>query len=314
MKKLALMLLCGVFLSQSSEGQQIVDPSAFPGHYFTEKKMIIETGSYSKKKKDEIDFTFDAANGVLLGVVPGFENESDKIIFRAENPYNKWAADTKIWILRNGNVNGIRYGKDMFNVSNYSAGTFIEDGVFVLFDYTSGVDPDKKVFDVVMNEQNVRIIAKDKSKLTMDKMEAAKRVEDLLNRAGGKQMKKTLDDQEKAVFAFPKETLTKSDKGLKKDIVELFSNTEMPADDQTDFICAYTTGSDWNIITNKLTGAILGREIGAEMVRKGRLSGKCRRYPYIIQAAYTGSGYTKPHLKTKYDMVECDCADAAKNK
>ena len=291
----------------------IVDPSTFSGHYFTEKNIVIEDG-YFKKKKTELDLVWDKEKSSIIGTVPGFENKGDKINFYTESLQQGWAGKSKIWIFVNSHLNDNYYGKDMFYQSDLTAATFIEDGVLVLFNYTGGVDMKVKTFDVVKDEQSIRIIAKDKSKLSMNKQDIIKKVDDMINAAGGAQMKKQLDDQRKADFAFPKETLSKTDKVLKAEVVEFFNNLQMPADDQTDFICAYTVSPDWGIINNKTTGAILGREIVVEMVRKGQVSGKCRRYPYKLYAPYNGTGYGKLTFKQKWDFVECDCNDAEKNK
>lgn len=293
----------------------IVDPSTFSGHYFTEKNLVVEEG-YSKKKKTEIDFVWDQEHGGIIGTVPGFEKKSDKVIFFTESGQKNWAAKSKIWVFKSGNMNDTYYGKDMFNNagSDIETGIFIEDGVFVLFDYTGGVNQNVKTFDVENDVNNVRIFAKDKSKLSMDKQEILKKADELINAAGGEQMKKQLDDQRKADFAFPKETLSKTDKALKAEVVEYFTNLQMPSDDNSTFICAYTVSPDWAIIKNTATGAILGREIVVEMVRKGNISGKCRRFPYLLYAQYNGSGYGKLMFKKKWDIVECDCKDAERNK
>lgn len=292
-----------------------VDPSTFSGHYFTEKKLVIENG-YSKKKKEEIDFAWDQEHGCIVGTVPGFEKMSDKVIFFTEAIQKNWAAKSKIWVFKSGNMNDTYYGKDMFSNagSDIETGIFIEEGVFILFDYTGGVNENVKTFDVENDVNNVRIFAKDKSKLSMDKQEILKKADALINAAGGAQMKKQLEDQRKAAFAMPKETLSKTDKALKKEVVEFFTNLEMPADDNSTFICAYTVSPDWAIQNNSITGAILGREIVVEMVRKGNISGKCRRFPYLLYAPYNGSGYGKLVFKKKWDIVECDCSDAEKNK
>ena len=293
----------------------IVDPSTFSGHYFTEKNMVIEEG-YSKKKKTEIDFVWDQEHGGITGTVTGFEKKSDKVIFFTESTQKGWAAKSKIWVFKSSNMNDTYYGKDMFSNSgsDIETGIFIEDGVFVLFDFTGSADKSVKTFDVENDVNNVRIFAKDKSKLSMDKQEILKKADAMINAAGGEQMKKLLDDQRKADFAFPKETLSKTDKALKAEIVEFFNNLQMPPDDQTTFVCAYTVSPDWAIVNNKTTGAILGREIIVEMVRKGQVSGKCRRYPYKLYAPYNGTGYGKVTFKQKWDMVECSCSDAEKNK
>ncbi|MBS1636896.1 MAG: hypothetical protein JST26_13345 [Bacteroidetes bacterium] len=293
----------------------IVDPSTFSGHYYTEKNIVIEDG-YSKKKKTELDLVWNAENGSLTGTVQGFESKSDKIVFFTESTQKNWAAKSKIWVFKSSNMNDNYYGKDMFTSSGseIETGMFIEDGVFVLFDYTGGVDQNVKTFDVENDVNNVRIFAKDKSKLSMDKQEILKKADAMINAAGGEQMKKQLDAQRKADFAFPKETLSKTDKALKKEVVEFFTNMEMPADDNSTFICAYTVSPDWAIIRNTTTGVILGREIVVEMVRKGNISGKCRRFPYLLYAQYNGSGYGKLMFKKKWDIVECDCAEAEKNK
>ncbi len=293
----------------------IVDPTSFSGHYFTEKDLVIEDG-YFKKKKTEIDFVWNPEQGAIVGTVPGFEKKSDKVIFFTEQIQKNWAAKSKIWIFKSNNMNDTYYGKDMFSNSgsDIETGIFIEDGVFVLFDYTGSVNEAVKSFDVENDEKNVRIFAKDKSKLSMNKQDILKKADDIINAAGGEQMKKQLDDQRKATFKFPKETLSKTDKELKKEVVEFFNNLEMPSDDNSTFICAYTVSPDWAISNNKATGAILGREIVVEMVRKGNISGKCRRFPYLLYAPYNGSGYGKLTFKKKWDIVECDCNDAEKNK
>jgi|GEM_PF-5810432 len=306
----SILAATAILVSHGVGAQTPVDPSTFPGHYFTEEKMQID----GKKKKDEVDFTFDAATGRLVGTVKGFEDKTDKIVLRAEDPYKSWAANTKIWILRNNVVNRMGYGREMFDEGEFVAAVFIEDGVLVMFKYYGGNDKKVRMFDVVMKENNIRIIAKDKSKFSINKLEAAKRAEDLINAAGGVQMKKMLDDQNKAAFGVPNESLSKTDKELKKDILDFFNNLAMPPGDQTDFICAYSTSNDWTIINNNLTGAILGRELNIEMIRKGRESGKCRRYPYKVYEAYNGSGFGKPAFRSKYDMVECDCSQVDKNK
>lgn len=294
----------------NAKAQTPVDPTTFPGHYYTETKMQVE----GKKKKSELDFTFDQTAGRLVGIVEGFEEKKDKIVLLAEDPYKKWAKDTKIWILRNNITNRMEYGRDMFDEGEFNAAAFIEDGVLVLFKYYGGKDKKVRVFDVVMNENNVRLIAKDKSKLSMNKLEAAKKAEDMINAAGGAQMKKTLDDQTKAAFGVPNETLSKNDKELKKDILEFFNNLGVSDDDKSEFICAYSTSNDWAIINNKATGAILGREIIVEMIRKGNETGKCRRFPYKLYEPYNGSGFGKLAFKSRFEAVECDCAQVNKNK
>lgn len=316
MKKTATTAIAFAFGFLNLNAQiTIVDPSTFSGHYFTEKNLVVEEG-YSKKKKAEIDFVWNQEQGAIIGTMPGFENKSDKVVFFTESTQKNWAAKSKIWVFKSNNMNDTYYGKDMFSSqgSDIETGIFIEDGVFVLFDYTGGVDQNVKTFDVENDVNNVKIFAKDKSKLSMDKQEILKKADAMINAAGGEQMKKLLDDQRNADFAMPKETLSKTDKALKKEVVEFFTNLQMPSDDNSTFICAYTVSPDWAIIKNTATGAILGRDIVVEMVRKGNISGKCRRFPYLLTAQYNGSGYGKLMFKKKWDIVECNCSDAEKNK
>ncbi len=313
-KTVLASVLTTCFITAQMKAQLVVvDPATFSGHYYSEMKMEVEKPSgYGVKKVDELDLTYDEANNRLLGTAKGFESKSDKILFYTEQTQKNWAQKSKIWIFKNGEMNRRYYGKDMFYEA--SAAVFIEEGVLVLFDYTGAVDDKIKSFDVLTSDVEIRIMAKDKSTLSMNKQEAAKRADELINAAGGEQMKKLLDDQKKAAFAFPKETLSKTDKAIKADVLEYFTNLQMPSDDNSTFICAYTVSPDWAIQKNTLTGAILGREIVVEMVRRGNISGKCRRFPYLLYQSYNGSGYGKFTFKKKWDIVECDCADAEKNK
>jgi hypothetical protein len=291
-----------------------VDPSTFAGHYFTEVKMVIESG-YSKKKKDELDFTFESNEtaGLLKGVVKGFEDNSNKIVFYADNYNTKWAKETGIWFFANNNMNGTYYGKAMFDYNEMSMGTFIEPGLFVVFAAYSSEDK-SKAFMVKMDVNRIRLIAKDQSKLTMDKLVAAQKAEDMINAAAGAQLKKIQNDQEKAAIAVPNESLSKTDKELKKEITTLLKGFMSPEDTDAEFICAYTTSNDWTIFTNKLTGMILNREINAEMILKNKKSGKCWRSPYTLVAQYNGAGYGKLAFKKKWNMMQCDCAQVDKNK
>jgi hypothetical protein len=315
MKKTLLSIAAIAFNAIAMNAQvNAVDPSTFNGHYFTEAKMVIEKGAYSKKKVDELDIIFDVEKGKLIGTAKGFEDKSDKLIFYTEASQKAWAAKSKIWIFASENMNDSYYGKEMFNRSELTHAVFIEEGVLVIFKYYGAKDKKIKAFDVLTDDINIRIIAKDKSKLSMNKQEAAKKADDLINAAGGAQMIKQLENQKKADFAFPKETLSKTDKQLKADIKEFFDNLGMPADDQSDYVCSYSTNNDWTIITHKVTGAILERQMSIEMVRKGRVSGKCFRFMYLITEQYNGSGYGKPMFVKNWGRVECECADADKNK
>jgi hypothetical protein len=157
-------------------------------------------------------------------------------------------------------------------------------------------------------------MATDKSKLSMDKLVAVQKAEDMLNAAAGGQLAKIQKDQEKAAVAVPDETLSKTDKALKTEITTLLKTFMNPEDTDAEFVCAYTSGADWTIVRNTVTGAILGREIIAEMILRNKKSGNCWRMPYTITAPYNGSGYGKLAYKRKWDMIKVDCAQTEKNK
>lgn len=304
-----LLLISGLFASTNSFAQVTpVDPATFAGHYYTESKMTM-----GSKKSNELDMTFDAATGLLSGISPARPDYIYKVNFIADGDKRQYAKDTKIWYWDNSSGNGADYGKDMFNYENVRMGTFIEEGVFVLFNASTKLDDKSKMFWADKDPKAIRIMAKDKSKLGMDKMVAVQKAEDMINAAAGAQLRKTLNDQEASMLNVPNETLTKTDKALKEEITTFlkpYANNGQPLD----FLCAYSTSADWTINTNSLTGAILSREIQVEMILQNRDSKNCWRNPYTLIAQYNGSGYGKLAFKSKWDVQKCDCAQVAKNK
>lgn len=289
-----------------------VPPSTFAGHYFTESRMKVSHGSFSKKT-DEINLSFNAESGLLSGLVDGAKEGMDKLKFNADQYNRKWASETGIWFWDNDNNNGSVYGKDMFDYNQMTLATFIEPGVFVIFE-AGKISGNPKAYVAKMDPNRIRLMATDKSKLSMDKLVAVQKAEDMINAAAGVQLAKIQNDQEKAAVAVPDETLSKTDKGLKTEITTLLKTFMNPEDTDAEFVCAYTSSADWTIVRNNATGAILGREIIAEMILKNKKSGNCWRMPYTLTAPYNGSGYGKLAYKRKWDMIKVDCTQTAKNK
>jgi len=312
MKKSILALYFGAVTVTSNIIAQVnpVDPSTFNGLYYTEEKMKIKYGGDFPFKTDEVTLTFDPSTGLLSGTLAKANPSMDKLKFHGED-YKSWAQKSGIWAWRNDNSNKSSYGP-LFDYNNVTMATFIEEGVLVLFD--ASYMTAKSKFEVKKDAKLITILAKDKSKLSMDKLAAAQKAEDFMNAAGSAELTKNISDQAAAAKNVPNETLSKTDKALKKELLEYFNSVPLGEGDQSDFICAYTQSNDWTIITNKLTGAILSREIVAEMIRKGRVSGKCFRLPYTLYQQYNGSGYGKLTYKQKWNSIECDCAQANKNK
>lgn len=312
MKKTILALyLCGVCITNSVIAQvKPVDPSTFSGLYYTETKMKVEYGSF-KKKTDEVNLTFNPENGLLTGLVSEAKSGMDALKFHADGDKITWAKKSGIWFWANDNNNKNTYGP-LFDYNLVTMATFIEEGVLVLFDASYWTS--EKKFKAKLDPKLVTILAKDKAKLSIDKVTAAKSAEDMINASASAELTKNIQKQVEDGKNVPKETLSKTDKALKKEVLEYFNSLPLGEGDQSDFICAYTTSNDWTIITNKLTGAILGREINAEMIRKGRVSGKCRRLPYTLYQQYNGSGYGKLTFQKKWDLIECDCSQANNNK
>lgn len=312
MKKsiLALYVSAAIFTSKVIAQVKPIDPSTFSGLYYTETKMKVEYGSF-KKKTDEINLSFNSENGLLSGLVAEAKPGMDALKFHADGDKITWSKKSGIWFWSNDNNNKSTYGP-LFDYNLVTMATFIEEGVLVLFDASYWTSENK--FKAKLDPQLVTIVSKDKSKLAMDKAAAAKRAEDMINASASGELTKNIQKQVEDGKAVPKETLSKTDKALKKEVLEYFNSVPLSEGDQSDFICAYTTSNDWTIITNKLTGAILGREINAEMIRKGRVSGKCRRNPYTLYQQYNGSGYGKLTFQRKWDLIECDCNQANNNK
>lgn len=311
MKKIVLSLSLGAALMASNLKSQVkaVNPSTFNGLYYTEEKMKIKYGGDFPFKTDEVTITFDAASGLLSGTLAKANPNMDKLKFHADGDKITWSKKSGIWFWANDNNNKSNYGP-LFDYNNVTMATFIEEGVLVLFDASYMTAKGK--FEVKKDVKLITIIAKDKSKLSMNKLEAAQKAEDFINAAGSAELTKNISNQAAAAKNVPNETLSKTDKALKKEVLEFFNSVPLGEGDQSDFICAYTMSNDWTIETNKLTGAILGREIIVEMIRKGRVSGKCRRFPYTVYQQYNGSGYGKMTFKRKWDLIECDCAQAEK--
>lgn len=312
MKKTIGMFAIGALLMATNLKAQVtpVPPSTFAGHYFTETRMKVSYGSFSKKT-DEINLSFNAESGLLSGLIDGAKDGMDKLKFNADQYNRKWASETGIWFWDNDNNNGSVYGKDMFDYNQMTLATFIEPGVLVIFE-AGKISGNPKAYVAKTDPNRIRLMATDKSKLSMDKLVAVQKAEDMINAAAGAQLTKIQNDQAKAAIAVPNETLSKTDKALKAEITEVLKSYIQ--DDLAEFICAYSTSNDWKIIRNNVTGAILGREIIVEMIRKTKASGNCWRYPYTLTAPYNGSGYGKLTYQAKWNPVQCDCSQTAKNK
>ena len=308
MKKTIGMFAISALLMATNLKAQVtpVDPSTFAGHYFTEVKM-------KPQKTSEINLSFDQSTGLLSGLKDGADEGGNKLKFHADVYNRKWASETGIWFWANDNNNGTYYGKEMFDYNQMTLATFIEPGVFVVFE-AGKLSNNPKAFVAKMDPNRIRLMATDKSKLSMDKLVAVQKAEDMLNAAAGQQIAKIQSDQEKAAVAVPDETLSKTDKALKTEITTLLKTFMNPDDTDAEFVCAYTSSADWTIVRNNATGAILGREIIAEMILKNKKSGNCWRMPYTLTAPYNGSGYGKLAYKRKWDMIKVDCAQTAKNK
>ena len=301
------------FLTTTNAQTKGVSSSEFGGTYFSEEKMVVKVSGGRTKKTNEIVFSFDEKTGKLSGM-PDMKANDPLVFYADPSSWGKWSRESGVWTWANSNTNGTAYGKEMFDYSNFSNATFIEPGVLVIFEKYSAKDKKVRMFDVTMDVKKIRIMAKDKNKLTMDKLEAAKKAEEMVNATAGAQMKKILDGQNAAAVAVPNESLSKTDKALKAEITTLLTAFVDNADGNTEILCIYTTSADWTIINNKQTGAILSREINAEMVLKNKVSGKCQRVPYTLTAPYNGTGFGKLKFKQKWNEQPCDCSQAAKNK
>jgi hypothetical protein len=316
---MVVLWVLGVLLSSFYfvNGQKPVDATAFPGHYFTEAKIEMPDVVLARKKRNEIDLTFDANTGILCGTASGFGDAPCKITFSVDDNIKRWATETKIWFWANEDKNAISYGKDMFDKRKMNMATFIEEGLLVLFDaYPAGEEERMKgkVYVVKQDPDRVRLLAKDRSKLKIDKMEAVKRAEALINEAAGYQMKKLKESQQISALRVPEETLSKTNKVLKAEINSLLKSFIISGDNHVEFICAYTTSLDWTVNSNIMTGEAESREIIAEMILKNRKSGKCWRMPYTLISARGQYGYGKLEFKQKWNLQECDCSLAGKNK